>query len=204
MVIFLIAILLQPNNIKFDPGTLDKAWIGNVCAIGLSQSFVEPLEASSIGSSINQTFLLAQRLINYNKETTNRYNLEVTAIMDNIRDFIALHYITKRRDTPFWKAVSETPIPDSLDQNLRMWKVRMPIADDLTTHTKKVLFNEYNYTLVMHGLELFDTDSILKQYESIPQGAKDHVEQSIQHKLEFDKTKTIPHKLMLQLLRRLV
>ena len=191
------------KHIKFDPGTLDKAWIGNVCAIGLSQSFVEPLEASSIGSSINQTFLLAQRLVNYNEETINRYNLEVTAIMDNIRDFIVLHYITERRDTPFWKAVSEVTLPDSLDKNLRMWKVRMPIADDMTTHTKKVLFNEYNYALVMHGLGLFDNESILKQYETVPQGAKDHVEQSIQHKLECDKTKTIPHKLMLQLLRRL-
>ena len=55
----------------------------------------------------------------------------------------------------------------------------------------------------MHGLGLFDNESILKQYETVPQGAKDHVEQSIQHKLEFDKTKTIPHKLMLKLLRRL-
>jgi hypothetical protein len=79
----------------------------------------------------------------------------------------------------------------------------MPIADDMTTHTKKILFNEYNYALVMHGLGLFDNDSILKQYETIPQGAKDHVENSIQQKLEFDKTKTIPHKMMLQLLRRL-
>ncbi len=191
------------KNIKFDPGAIDKPWIGNVCAIGLSASFVEPLEASSIGTSINQSFLLAQRIINYNQETTDRYNIEVNAIMDNIRDFIVLHYITERRDTPFWKAVSETPIPDSLDKNLRMWKHRMPTTDDMTSHTKKVLFNEYNYAIVMHALGLFDNKSILEQYEMMPEGAKQHVESSIQHKLQFDKTKTIPHKMMLQLLRRL-
>lgn len=191
------------KNIKFDPGALDRPWIGNVCAIGLSASFVEPLEASSIGTSINQSFLLAQRIINYNKDTIDRYNLEVGAIMDNIRDFIALHYITERTDTPFWKAVSQTPIPDSLDKNLRMWKQRMPTVDDMTSYTKKVLFNEYNYAIVMHGLGLFDNKSILKQYEMMPEGAKQHVENSIQHKLQFDQSKTIPHKLMLQLLRRL-
>jgi len=191
------------KNIKFDPGALDFPWISNVCAIGLSASFVEPLEASSIGTSINQSFLLAQRILNYNQESIDRYNDEVGAIMDNIRDFIALHYITDRRDTPFWQAVAETPLPESLEKNLRMWKTRMPTTDDMTSYTRKVLFNEYNYAIVMHGLGLFDNSKILQQYEMMPDGAKQHVENSIQHKLTFDRTKTIPHKLMLQLLRRL-
>ena len=192
------------KHIKFDPGALDKPWISNVCAIGLSASFVEPLEASSIGTSINQSFLLAQRLINYNQDSIDRYNLEVNAIMDNIRDFIALHYITDRKDTEFWRAVSQITLPESLEKNLRMWKDRMPTTDDMTSYTKKVLFNEYNYAIVMHGLGLFNTKKILQQYECMPEGAKEHVEKSIQHKLQFDRTKTIPHKLMLQLLRRLV
>jgi len=191
------------KNIKFDPGALDRPWISNVCAIGLSASFVEPLEASSIGTSINQSFLLAQRILNYNQESIDRYNTEVGAIMDNIRDFIALHYITDRRDTPFWQAVADTPLPESLEKNLRMWKTRMPTTDDMTSYTRKVLFNEYNYAIVMHGLGLFDNAKILQQYEMMPDGAKQHVENSIQHKLNFDRTKTIPHKLMLQLLRRL-
>jgi tryptophan halogenase len=123
--------------------------------------------------------------------------------MDNIRDFIVLHYITDRKDTPFWQSVSNMSLPDSLATNLRMWKHRMPVADDMTAHTKKILFNEYNYAIVMHGLGLFDNSSIMKQYEQMPEGAKQHVENSIQHKLQFDNTKTIPHKMMLQLLRRL-
>ena len=191
------------KNIKFDPGALDRPWISNVCAIGLSASFVEPLEASSIGTSINQSFLLAQRIVNYNQESIDRYNAEVGAIMDNIRDFIALHYITDRRDTPFWQEVATTPLPESLEKNLRMWKTRMPTTDDMTSYTRKVLFNEYNYAIVMHGLGLFDNAKILQQYEMMPEGAKQHVKSSIQHKLNFDRTKTIPHKLMLQLLRRL-
>ena len=192
------------KHIKFDPGAIDRPWIKNVCAIGLSASFVEPLEASSIGTSINQAFLLAQRIVNYNEQSINRYNVEVNAIMENIRDFVALHYVSNRRDTPFWREIANTPLPDTLKENLQMWKTRLPIADDFTSYTKKVLFNEYNVALVMHGLDLFDTDSILSQYNMLPDGAKEHVDQSCRFKIDFDKSKTIPHKLMLELLRHLV
>jgi len=192
------------KHIKFDPGALDRPWISNVCAIGLSASFVEPLEASSIGTSINQSFLLAQRLVNYNEATIDRYNKEVGAIMDNIRDFIALHYITPRRDTPFWKAVAEMPLPESLKSNLEMWKDRMPIADDLTNSTKKILFNEYNFAIVLHGLGLFDTQKIAEQYNTLHTEVQDYVNNRLREKVEFDQIKSIPHKLMLDLLRRLV
>jgi len=191
------------KHIKFEPGAIDRPWIKNVCAIGLSASFVEPLEASSIGTSINQAFLLAQRIVNYNEQGINRYNVEVNAMMENIRDFVALHYVSNRRDTPFWREVANTPLPDTLKENLQMWKTRLPIAEDFTSYTKKVLFNEYNVALVMYGLDLFDTDSILAQYEMLPDGVKQHVDQSCRFKIDNDCAKTIPHKLMLELLRYL-
>lgn len=191
------------KNIKFDPGALDKPWINNVCAIGLSASFVEPLEASSIGTSINQSLLLANRIIHYNQDVINRYNKEVDAIMNNIRDFIILHYISPRRDTDFWKSVAEIELPDSLKENLAMWKNRLPIIDDFTSYTKKVLFNEYNHTLVLYGMGLFNQEKILQQYDSVPPEGKTYAERQIQTKLDYDKVKTIPHKMMLDLIRRL-
>ena len=44
------------KEFKFEPGRLEKAWVKNCYAVGLSQSFVEPLEATSIGSSIQAMF----------------------------------------------------------------------------------------------------------------------------------------------------
>ena len=189
------------KHIKFDPGALDKPWIGNVCATGLSASFVEPLEASSIGTTIQQTFLLVKRLINYNNQSIEKYNNEVNDITDNIRDFIALHYITPRRDTPFWKAVADTPLPESLKQNLEMWNTRIPIDDDIAPNA---LFNEYNFSIVMYALGLFNTDKILEQYNQIPPEAQEHAERRCQEKIDFDQIKSIPHKMMLGLLRSLV
>ena len=50
------------KEISFDPGAVKNPWIKNCVAIGLSASFVEPLEATSIGTSIQQSFLLTDRI----------------------------------------------------------------------------------------------------------------------------------------------
>ena len=57
------------KQINFDPGYLKKSWIKNCFAVGLSANFVEPLEASSIGTSIQQAYLLSHYIINYNQNT---------------------------------------------------------------------------------------------------------------------------------------
>ncbi len=189
------------KNIQFDPGAIDKPWIANCCAIGLSANFIEPLEASSIGTSINQSFLLAQRLSNYNQATIELYNKEIDAIMENIRDFIILHYISPRRDTKFWQDVAEIELPESLKNNLAMWKHRLPVSDDFAN---KTLFNEFNHSLVLHGMDIFDRTSLQKQYNDLHIDAKQYVENIIQEKETFDTVKAIPHKMMLDLLRRLV
>jgi hypothetical protein len=84
-----------------------------------------------------------------------------------------------------------------------MWKTRLPIADDFTDCTSKILFNEYNYILVLYGLGLIDTEMVRKQYESIPKEAKFFADQSLTSKLEHDKLRTIPHKMMIDLIRRI-
>ena len=123
--------------------------------------------------------------------------------MNNIRDLICLHYVTDKSDTEFWKHITETEMPDSLANNLEMWRTRLPISDDLTDKTSKILFNEYNYILVMYGLGLIDTKAIQKQYESIPPEAKEFVNRQMNIKKDNDMLKSIPHKVMLDLIRRL-
>ena len=51
------------NDIRFDPGRLDRVAIGNVIALGLSSAFLEPLEATSIHGTVVQLLLLAPMLM---------------------------------------------------------------------------------------------------------------------------------------------
>ena len=153
------------KHLKFDPGALDKVWIKNCCAIGLSASFVEPLEATSIGTSIQQAFLLMHRLPNYDDNTIDKYNKDVSDILTNIRDFVILHYVTNKDNTPFWKDVSAIELPETLKSNLEKWRKNLPIADDFKGSTDYKLFSDGHYLQILAGLKLFDVDKIKQEYD---------------------------------------
>jgi len=148
------------KEIKFTPGALEKSWLKNCYAVGLSANFVEPLEATSIGTSISQAYLLANYLINYDENTIEFVNKQVNSIMDNIRDFVFLHYLTDRDDTKFWQDVKKIEMPDSLKEKMKLWKNRLPYAEDFSSQSDYCLFWDRNFTLVMYGLGLINRDSL--------------------------------------------
>lgn len=190
------------KHIEFDPGALDKVWIKNCCAIGLSASFVEPLEASSIGTSIQQTFLLMHRLPNYDQEIIEEYNKAINGILDNIRDFVILHYITNREDTDFWKDVKKMPLPESLEKNLRKWKHNLPIIEDFNNLSNYILFRDTNFIHVLMGLNLFDIEKIKEEYEMQRKEIKNLAARTYEQVIGNEQqAESISHKKFLELIR---
>lgn len=191
------------KHITFDPGMLEKSWIKNCCAVGLSSSFVEPLEATSIGTSIQQTFLLADYLIGYNSEVIDYYNKTLEGILENIRDFIVLHYITNREDSEFWKDIKHLKIPNSLAEKLQIWKKRLPSENDFYNVSEYRLFTDFHHILVMYGLHLFNIEAIKTEY-NLNVSYNDIVNLN---NLEKDilqlRCQTIPHKTMLDIIRNI-
>jgi len=186
----------------FDPGALDKVWINNCVAIGLSGSFVEPLEATSIGTSIQQSFLLMHRLQNYNQNVINDYNKSFNDIMENIRDFLVLHYMTRKTNTQFWRDLSTLEIPDSLGNKLERWQHKLPINEDFSHLSDYRLFNSDNFIMCMHGLDLFDHNSIKQEFDSKSILIHQETDNLIQQYNKFSKTvHTITHKDMINLIR---
>jgi flavin-dependent dehydrogenase len=190
------------KEFKFDPGYLENVWIKNCVAVGLSGSFVEPLEATSIGSTIQQSYLLMHKLINYSEKEINAYNKSFKSIMENIRDYIALHYVTKKNNSKFWIDLQNISLPDSLKNNLEIWKRKMPIKENFYNQSEYSMFWESNFILVMHGLKLFNIESIKKEYFSIHDGLKNQAKKIIQNQIKIEnEIKTISHKQYIQLTR---
>jgi tryptophan halogenase len=152
------------KDIKFEAGRIDQLWINNCLAVGLSGSFVEPLQASSIGNSILQAFGFVKMLPSWktNRKISQRYNQEFAETFDNIVDFIQLHYFTKRSDSKFWKELSNIMVKTDFNQeHIETWKKTLP--EKTYFSNRGVMFHDKEFASVMVGLEMFDRGYIKQQ-----------------------------------------
>ena len=116
------------KTIKFDPGRYSEPWYNNIVAVGLSQNFLEPLQATSIHTSIisvaNLIFHYLKGEVPYFKDRIE-YNKILATTIDDYKDFIQMHYLTGRNDTPFWKFVTnELKLSDKNDYLKNVSKFR--------------------------------------------------------------------------------
>lgn len=117
------------NDIKIDAGRLDRPWIGNCIALGLSSSFLEPLEATSIHGTVVQLMLLGTILPNASPQARDAYCAAVARQVDDFKDFIRLHYVSERRDSGFWRDIASSH-PSQVTDRISAWGGRTPGPQD--------------------------------------------------------------------------
>jgi tryptophan halogenase len=141
--------LAQPNRIKFTPGRRREVWVKNCVAVGLASGFIEPLESTNIHLIQSAIFRLLLYFPDkdFNQVEIDSYNREADREIENIRDFVMLHYkVTEREDTPFWKYCKYMSVPESLQRRIDMFKAhgRIPVGLD-------EFFSYPSWLSVMHG-----------------------------------------------------
>jgi len=186
------------KRFKFDPGRLEKFWYKNCMAAGLSANFVEPLEATSIASTIQQI----RCFISYYPSNDHKtFNTRMNAVFDNLVDYIQAHYLVKRNDTPFWKEIQNNlKVTESLKNNLNMWKYRLPQYGDCDVPYG--MFSSANYICVLYGLDWFDVNNIIHEYNSYPHLHNEY-ENKISNSKWFDNTSvTLGHREYIDLILR--
>lgn len=114
----------EPSFLRWTTGKRRKAWNKNCVAIGLSASFVEPLE--SIGLHLIQSAIL--RLFSlfadqrFHQADIDAYNEHTYFDITRIRYFIILHYkATQRDDSNFWNYCRNMEIPQSLSDKIKLY-----------------------------------------------------------------------------------
>lgn len=142
-------VLTEPRVIKYQTGRRKQFWSKNCVAIGLSSGFVEPLESTSIYLFMNGIVRL-MRMFPFNgitQATIDEYNQQSIAEIENVRDFIILHYhVTDRDDSEFWRYCRNMDIPDSLSHRIELFK-----ENALAFQGEKELFRLESWTHVMLG-----------------------------------------------------
>lgn len=160
------------NDIPIDAGRLDRAWIGNCLSAGLAQSFFEPLEATSIHGTIVQMMLFAQRYlpdVAAGKIAPDDYNADVARQGDDFCTFINMHYVTERRDTPFWRHVADNCISDEVKELLTLWQTKTPDRSDFLPFPANLPHvEEQLYVPVLDGLGLTNRNVAKAEFAANP------------------------------------
>lgn len=90
----------EPRLIKWKPERLETFAKGNCVAVGLTCGFVEPLEANALYTIVTSIRRLHEVL---NENDYKSYNNKMAHAIDDIADFILVHYtLSPRTDTKFW------------------------------------------------------------------------------------------------------
>ncbi|MDM7860708.1 tryptophan 7-halogenase [Alteromonas sp. ASW11-36] len=134
---------VQAKHLQMKVGRVAQTWVGNCVAVGLSQGFIEPLEATAlhiVQETIEQ-FISAFTAGNYTAEHRTQYNQIINARIDGIRDYIVCHYqVSNRVDTEYWRAnTSNTTRSASLEQLLHVWRQ----GGDLTAEINRQNIAQY-------------------------------------------------------------
>jgi hypothetical protein len=146
--------------LKFTTGRQKTHWINNCLSIGLSTAFVEPLEATSIHSTVvmikNFAFDYLQNTLEgtLNTGSIRRYNDRAKNMFDDFKDFLVMHYMGGRTDTEFWRYInSGVTRTEYVDELLEMSKHRMLNQHDFKKYYGSAGWPLYSY--VIEGINKF-------------------------------------------------
>lgn len=169
--------------ITFAAGRLQQHWQHNCLAVGLSQGFIEPLEATAL-YLMQQTvghFLLHWQQSQYQCRgelgLRSGYNQLINGYFDNIADYIVLHYKTNSRtDSAYWQHNKhQTPISPTLAQLLQCWQSGADLPALLAALKLEKYYHSVSWYCLLAGSGAFPAVRVVDQQGAASSATQDQL-----------------------------
>lgn len=153
---------IPARHLKMQVGRLEQHWQGNCVAIGLSQGFIEPLEATAL---MLVQYAIQQLIDKYDDHASDsdraNYNRELNRMFDGIRDYIAAHYyLNTRSDTPYWRDCREKiTLPPVLKSLVESWDGQEEFDDELKAQREKLVYLTPSWYCILAGMGRFRSNT---------------------------------------------
>jgi hypothetical protein len=152
------------RHLTMKVGRVERSWVGNCLAVGLSQGFIEPLEATAlhIVQATVEGFIGALEDGGFTPAGRDAFNARIAGRYDGIRDYIVCHYrVNRRTDTQYWR---DNAANQNLSDNLKAVMTSWFRGEDLGATIAELDIGKYYSSLSWHCL--------LAGYGTFPDDAK--------------------------------
>lgn len=148
-------------NLNWTPGRLENNWQHNCVAIGLSQGFLEPLEAAMLHTIQDtiESFIECFTQGNGSAEFQRQHNQRINDLIDGTRDYIQAHYLLNtRNDTQYWRDAREKfDVSDDLQALLASWKGSDEFETSMQAHRRRQVYRRTSWYCLFSGMEHYPT-----------------------------------------------
>ena len=171
---------LEFKNIQMRVGIHERVFVKNVCAIGLSAGFIEPLESNGL-YTVHDFLLKLVKVLKRGDDISqfdrDTFNLSAKARFRTFAEFVAMHYaLSHRDDTLYWKEINEK----QFDKTMNIDNVKF-ITGFTHLIADRMIQNTYNLN---DGISCIATG-----FNYFPTYIEDVLSFECEPKYELDKTK---------------
>ena len=154
------------RHLQMKIGRVTKHWNKNCLAVGLSQGFIEPLEATAL-LFIQRTatgFVEFVEKGDLSEAAQGKFNQRVNEHFEGTRDYIVTHYKTNSRtDTDYWRAnAANMNLSDSLQQLYATWMAGKSIAAGVGKQVIGKGYPIFSWYCIMSGMGIFPDQQDLR------------------------------------------
>lgn len=153
------------RHLKMKIGRVTQHWNKNCLAVGLSQGFIEPLEATAL-LFIQQTAATFVEFLergDLSDKAHEQFNAQVNEHFEGTRDYIVTHYKTNSRtDSDYWRAnAANLHLSEPLKQLLSLWMSGRGIAAPVRQQTLGKGYPVFSWYSIMAGMGIFPSPAAL-------------------------------------------
>ncbi|WP_412971848.1 tryptophan halogenase family protein [Glaciecola sp. MF2-115] len=152
----------EAKHLKMKVGQVQQHWFKNVVTVGLSQGFIEPLEATAL-HLVQETIqklvasLQAPNFASNEEEVKRTFNDDIRQRFEGVRDYIVCHYkMNSRTDSDYWIDNREnTNISPKLSEVIDVWHSKKDISEVLTKNNMTQYYPVISWYCLLAGYGAF-------------------------------------------------
>ncbi len=158
------------RRLQMRVGRVAQHWRNNCLALGLSQGFIEPLEATALMliQFTVELFMAEMERGQFGREHQAPFNRRINQMFEGVRDYVLTHYqLNTRDDSEYWRENrANRKISDRLASILDVWDRGGDFEAELTRHGDDLMYIRPSWYCLLAGMGRFPGQ--LQAYKASP------------------------------------